>query len=898
MLHPQPNVKLETVKGVVRRLATVLQPMDLFGIGKGSMPVELTALWLCLTGLAGLQAAAADQSATATSAAAHWAFRPPAAHPLPAVRDQAWAQTPVDYFVLARLEAKDLQPAPPADPRTLIRRATYDLIGLPPTAAEVESFAADSSRESFAKVVERLLASPRYGERWGRYWLDLARYADTKGYVYYYEESRFVQPHNYRDWVIQAFNNDLPYDQFLLLQIAADQLVPNHKEAAAGAGVSTLRWPAPVYDPSVAALGFLTLGRRFLGLAPDIIDDQIDVLMRGTQALTVGCARCHDHKFDPIPTRDYYSLYGVFQSSEERVVALQPPPAPQQWMEFSRAKAYVAFEQGLTERVLKLEAKYKSACDEVAHRLRARVADYLAAVLEIAKLPSDANVRPQPEDINPFNVRAWERYLATHAEPLFGPWHAFARLPAEQFQEQAKLLVQQWTFQPPATVNPFVARLFTNAPASMEEVARRYGGLLTWIHQQWQSNLAAGAQAKRSVDRLEDPSAEVLRQVLYGPDSPVLPPAGLVTELDVHLYFDDPNRVALANLQTEVERWLITHESEARHAVIMEDRPQPSVPVVFGRGDPLKPGEKVPRQFLEVLAGKGRRPFQHGSGRLELARAIANRNNPLTARVMVNRVWAHHFGVGLVRTPSDFGTRSEPPSHPELLDWLALRFMAEGWSVKNLHRQIMLSNAYRQSSSATPADEARAAEADPENHLLHRFNRQRLDFEALRDSFLAASGDLDLRMGGPATDFGPKPLSTRRAVYGRIDRKFIPGMVRSFDFANPDVHTPERHVTAAPQQALFLLNDPFVADRCRVLVDQLRSVPETDVAGRIQQLYRIVLQRVPTASQTAQAREFLREAAGDSTGTAGAGSAGEKLLSPWEQLAQVLFFSNDFLFVD
>jgi hypothetical protein len=816
----------------------------------------------------------------------------------------AWSQTPIDRFILARLEANGLTAAPTADRRTLLRRATYDLTGLPPTLEEIEQFLADASPEAFAKVVDRLLASPRYGERWGRYWLDVARYADTKGYVYYYEESRFVHPHHYRDWVIEAFNQDLPYDRFLLLQIAADQVLPRTGPAPK-AGVSTLQWPAEVYEPSVSALGFLTLGRRFLGLEPDIIDDQIDVLMRGTQALTVGCARCHDHKFDPIPTRDYYSLYGVFQSSEERVVAINPPPAPQQVMEFSQAKAYIVFEQGLLERLQKLEAKYKTATDEVAHRLRTRVQDYLLALLDVAKLPSDANVRPQPEDINPFNVRQWERYLAVRAraadsDPVFGPWHAFAKLTPEAFPNQAKSLVTSGQIQTSTNLNPLVAALFTNAPQSMEDVAKRYAQLLTRIHQRWQTNLAATAKAKGNPpERLPDPNEEALRQVLYGTDSPVRPPHGLITELDVHLYFDDPNRVALANLQTELERWLITHESESQHALIVEDRAKPVTPVVFRRGDPLKPGESVPRQFLEVLAGVGRRPFQKGSGRLELARAIASPDNPLTARVMANRVWAHHFGAGLVRTQSDFGTRCDPPSHPELLDWLALRFIAEGWSVKSLHRLIMVSSVYQQSCRPVPTEAARAHQLDPENHLLHRFNRQRLDFEGLRDAFLASTGELDLDMGGPAAELNATPLNRRRTVYGRIDRKFVPGMAKSFDFTNPDVHTPERHITAAPQQALFLLNDPFVAERCRQLAAQLKSLPETDVARRIEQLYLAILRRPPTPAQQAQAEAFLGETGQPSPAETGAKqNPAEHLLNAWEQLAQVLFFSNDFLFVD
>jgi hypothetical protein len=835
-------------------------------------------------------------------ARAHWAFQAPTNPALPAVRDPAWTHNAIDRFILARLERSGLHPAPPADRRALIRRAAYDLTGLPPTFAEVETFLSDASADAWPKVVDRLLASPRYGERWGRYWLDVARYADTKGYVYYYEESQFVHPHHYRDWVIEAFNQDLPYDRFLLLQIAADQMLPAQPAATTPSGISTLAWPTPVYDHSIAALGFLTLGRRFLGFAPDIIDDEIDVVMRGTQGLTVGCARCHDHKFDPIPTRDYYSLYGVFQSSEERVVALDPAPKADQVMAFSRAQAYVAFEQGLTERVSKLDAKFKQASDEVAQRLRARARDYLAAVLEVAKLPSDANVRPQPEDINPFNVRQWERYLTTHAgerDPIFSPWHQFARLSREEFSGQAPALAKTIAANADRTLNPLVAHLFTNAPTDLADMARRYGELFTQVHQQWQSNLAAQAKAKTKPDRLPEADAEALRQVLYGPDAPVLPPAGLVTELDVHLYFDDPNRVALANLQTAIEQWLIQHESARRYAVVLADRPSPAQPVVFRRGDPSKPGEPVPRQFLEILAGARRRPFTHGSGRLELARAIASPDNPLTARVAVNRVWAHHFGAGLVRTLSDFGTRSEPPSHPELLDWLALQFIADGWSIKRLHRLILTSHTYQQSSSLPGSQRELAELTDPENKLLFRFPRQRLDFEALRDSLLAAAGELDPGMGGPAVDLSRAPFSKRRAVYGRIDRKFLPGMLRSFDFANPDVHTPERHVTASPQQALFLFNDPFVAERCRALVARIGAGGSTQASGRIRQLYVAILQRVPRPSELRQAEQFLRDSdSGASSGPPAAPAQSDRLLTPLEQLAQVLFFSNDFLFVD
>ncbi|MSU63073.1 MAG: DUF1553 domain-containing protein [Pedosphaera sp.] len=848
-----------------------------------------------------------DPSGAAASATNHWSFCPVANPPVPKVKRASWSQSDIDRFILLKLEDHGLNPSPRADRRTLLRRATYDLTGLPPSAEEVEAFVRDNSPNAFANVVDRLLASPRYGERWGRHWLDVARYADTKGYVYYYEESRFVHPHRYRDWVIQAFNEDLPYDRFLLLQIAADQLVPAQREASNLVTASTISWPTPVFEPSVAALGFITLGRRFLDSGPDIIDDQIDVVMRGTQALTVGCARCHDHKFDPIPTRDYYSLYGVFQGSAERIVSLERPPAPDELIPFARARSYLDFERGLREKTQKLEAQFTNACQEVANRLRRRVKDYLLAVLDVAKLPSDANVRPTPEDVNPYNVRQWEHYLSARRrtnDPIFGPWHSFAALSAEKFPQSASRLSGEFAANSNQLWNPRVARLFTNAPATMTEVAARYGDLFTSIYHTWQSALTNAAAAK-TPGRLPDPAEEAVRQVLYGPDAPVLVPRGSVIELDVHLYFDDPNRVALANQQMGIEQWLITSPGAPPHSVILEDRAEQTDPVVFRRGDPLKPGATVPRQFLELIAGTARKPFGKGSGRLELAQAIASPDNPLTARVMVNRVWAHHFGQGLVGTPGDFGTRSDAPSHPELLDWLARRFMDEGWSIKKLHRLIMLSSAYQQSSDGAANETApRASELDPENRWLWHFNRQRLEFEALRDSLLAVSGGLDLTVGGPAVDLSQKPFSRRRTVYGKIDRKFLPSMFRTFDFANPDMHAPQRFATSVPQQALFLINHPFIHERANALAAGSHSPDTAKTDAQIQHLYRRALQRAPTTTELREAHQFIETAQADVTArgepvsSQDANAVKRDSITEWEQLAQVLLLSNEFLFID
>lgn len=524
----------------------------------------------------------------------HWAFQPVKKPAIPKVKQEQWLRQTLDSFVLQKLEAAGLSTSPEADRHTWLRRAYFDVIGLPPTYEEVVAFQNDTSATAYETVIERLLSSPHYGERWGRHWLDVARYADTKGYVFQ-EDRNYPKAYTYRDWVVEALNRDLPYDQFLLRQLAADQLVTDENKT------------------DLAAMGFLTLGRRFLNNSHDIIDDRIDVVMRGTMGLTVNCARCHDHKFDPIPTQDYYSLYGIFNSSIE---------------------------------------------------------------------PKDG---------------------------------------------------------------------------------------------------------------------------------------------------DYPLR--------------------------MVDGPNPHNIQVFVRGNPGNRGAEAPRRFLLCVAGEQRQPFKQGSGRLELAQSIVAPENPLTARVFVNRVWAHYFGAGLVLTPSDFGVRSNPPTHPELLDELAAQFMADGWSMKKLHRSILLSATYRQSSSDRPDCQAK----DPENRLVWKVNRKRLEFEGLRDNLLAVSGRLDPSLGGAAVVLTAEPFPRRRTIYGFIDRQNLPGLFRVFDLASPDQHAPLRFSTTVPQQSLYMLNSPFLME----LVGQLTTRPEliaiSDPERKIEQLYRWVYSRQPTERELTLSTEFIKQ---------------------------------------
>ncbi len=624
----------------------------------------------------------------------HWAFQPVKKPNPPTVKNSDWVKTPLDAFVLASLEAKGLTPTPVADRRTLIRRVYFDLHGLPPTPQEMADFENDRSPDAYPRLVERLLSSPRYGERWGRHWLDVARYADSKGYVFT-EERRYPFAYTYRDYVVRAFNEDLPYDQFVVQQLAADRL--------------------PLGDDKrpLAALGYLTLGRRFLNNISDIIDDRIDVTMRGFQGMTVGCARCHDHKFDPIPQGDYYSLYGVFASSIE---------------------------------------------------------------------PKDLPLIGQPEQTA--ELAAFEKELA-----------------------KLKAAVEKYR-----TAN--------------------------------KDELTKGNRKFRD---------------------------------------------GLKELQKKVDRWQATAPSAPPRAMVLVDKPTPETPHIFLRGNPNNRGPAVPRQYLQVVAGDNRRPFVKGSGRLELAEAIADRNNPLTARVLVNRVWLHHFGAGLVRTPSDFGLRGDPPTHPQLLDWLASAFMDEGWSIKKLHRLILLSNTYQQANN----DDPRLLQMDPDNRLLARMNRQRLDFEAMRDSLLFVAGRLDLKMGGRAVELTAAPFTARRTVYGFIDRQNLPGLFRTFDFASPDTSTPQRFATTVPQQALFLMNSPFVIEQARHFVQRPEVAGQTKDEEKIKAMYKLAYGRPADADEIALGLRYLADGRQDEKEK----KAGLHQ-SAWERYAQVLLLSNEFAFVD
>jgi hypothetical protein len=792
----------------------------------------------------------------------HWAFKPVRLPAVPAVRDTSWEIGPIDRFVLARLEARGLRPSPPADRRTLLRRVTFDLIGLPPTPEEVDAFVADDSPNAYEKVVERLLASPYYGERWGRHWLDVARYADSKD-----AENLLPFAYTYRDWVIQAFNEDRPYDEFLQLQIAADHLS---------------REPG---NPELAALGFLTLGRGFNN-EPDLIDDRLDVLGRGLLGLSIGCARCHDHKYDPIPTQDYYSLYGVFAGArEEEAPLFHDDDGKDIQARYTR----------------ELRARQRALAHFLAAQRRRLFGDYprqadryLLAAARGGEPAAPGTVK-RKDGLLENIVELWRNHLKeTHEsfDPIFGPWHALADLKEDRFADEAPKLARAFAANEDEDkkLNPHVARLFSGpAPASLDEVARRYGRLFARIDAAWKDACTeADRKDATPPEALEDTAADEIRKLFHGEETPLAVDNG-----DLNALLSAPLQRDLERLEEQIDDFKDSPEAPPQARVLV-DPYKPALPHVFVRGMPGALGEEVPRQFLTVLSGHWRRPFEKGTGRLELAQAITSPTNPLTARVWVNRVWMHHFGQGLVTTPSDFGVRGDPPSHPELLDWLAHRFVAGGWSTKKLHRLIVLSQTYRQAG----ADRPDGHRLDPDNRLLWRMNRRRLELEPFRDSLLAVADHLDQSMGGRSMDLAEEPEARRRTVYARIRRQQLPALFRTFDFANPDLHCPKRHETTGPQQALFLLNSPFIADQARGVVRRLAAPRYADEAAFARQVYRRLFSREATAAEVETARRFLRAAEKlEAQGPERAAEEGRPL-SAREKYVQVLLLTNEMQFVD
>jgi len=803
----------------------------------------------------------AENGAIAEVRSKFWSFQPVAHPPLPEVRDQAWSKTPLDRFILAKLEEHALAPSPPADKRTLLRRLSFDLIGLPPTPAEIDAFLADESPDAVRNVVDRLLASPHYGERWGRHWLDIARFADTKGYVQF-EGSDKPWAYTYRDYVVRSFNEDVPYNRFILEQLAADQLDLGEDRRA------------------LAGLGFLTVGSGFMNNNQDVIDDRVDVITRGLLGLTVSCARCHDHKFDPIPTADYYALYGVLANCVEPLVPplFEPPP---------QTPEYEAFAKELADRQQKLQAFMDQKFADLVGGARTRVSEYLLAAHELRDKPptEDYMLLADGDDVNPTMIVRYQVMLARAAQkndPVWTLWHALAAIPPAEFAAQAGPTVERVIREQSAEkpISPLVAGAFLGKPLKeFADVAKIYGELLLGVDKLWNASLEQAKAANEPAPvALADPQLEALRQVFVHKDAPAqLQPHEIIT---LSLLPDRAAQEAHGKLLKAIEEFRAAGPAAPPRAMVLEDLPHPAQQRIFRRGNPNNLGDPVERRFLRVLSEGEPQPFnQTRSGRLEMARAIADPANPLTARVIVNRVWLEHFGQPLVTTPSDFGLRSEPPSHPALLDWLAWQFMEHNWSLKWLHRQIVLSATYAQASH----DRADCLAADPENKWLWKTNRRRLDFETTRDALLAVSGRLDPKLGGPAVKDIATPAATRRTMYGFIDRLNLPGLYRTFDFPNPDSTSPGRDETTVPQQALFFLNHPLVIEAAKHLLEQPAVREAADSDEKIRRLIRLAYGRETVDEELSWARQFTSQA---------------ERPTAWQELAQGLLAANEFVFVD
>jgi hypothetical protein len=666
-----------------------------------------------------------------------WAFQPVHEMPASPVKNSNWPKAKIDSFLLARLEEKGIAPSPPADRRTLVQRAYVDLVGYKPLYEEVEAFVNDKSPNAYAKLIERLLASPRYGERWGRHWMDVARFAEDNP-----TSEATNQPYpfawRYRDWIIEAINKDLPYDRFVKLQLAADLLPGTSREDLRALGYLGA---APVYhkDQRLSAdviYGFMT----------DDWDERVDAVSRGLLGMTVACARCHNHKFDPIPTKDYYALAGVFAST-------------------------MRTERPLFDVDPKIEARYIW--------VENRLFDLSYSVNLLTNEASTVeNSAPRVE-----KWRAEVESLKTEMEAL-----------RARYPKLVQHVERFWAPPKPPAADPVPAAAPSDKTADAAKAAAA----------------VPKAEARR---RRNMASPEPFMNVVY----------------DAAQYVDGTD----ANYT-----WIHYKPGETR------DMP------VLPSGNVTAPGEIVPRRFLTVLS-EGDTTFKQGSGRAELAGRIFTDGAPLAARVIVNRVWGWHFGKPLVNTPSDFGVQGEKPTHPELLDDLAARFMTHKWSLKWLHREIMLSAAYQQSSQGR----AEAAAADPVNTLVWRMNPRRLDVESYRDSLLRAAGQLSEKMYGPSEEVNAAG-NNRRTVYARVSRSRLNNLLKQYDFPDPVQTASGRDLTTTSLQQLFLMNSSFMEELADALAGSIAHEP--DAGAKIRKLFQKVLSRDPSAEELELAKSYLQ----------------------------------------
>jgi len=810
----------------------------------------------------------------------HWAFQPVTKPTVPEVKNKAWVKTPIDAFILAKLEEKGIQPNPSASPESFLRRVSYDLIGLPPTSEQVDAFEkaiqaaqiadtmalragkpAVAVEAIYAKQIDFLLASPHYGERWGRHWLDTARYSDTRGLQVdqgdsLFRDYRFAYAWTYRDYVINALNDDKPYDQFIVEQIAADRIP----------GISP-------DDPRLAALGFLTVGKRFDD-PNDIIDERIDTTTKAFLGLTVSCARCHDHKFDPIPIKDYYSLHGIFASTVEPLhlptIAATSKTASVARTDFNKRLGQLQDEQvaGFFRYMRETRARYDK---EMAGRLM------IASVRRGSAEAGDysAKYKIDLQDDTDFAAMRIQK-----DSPITGPFAAAAAVPVVYFAERAPGAIEEALKDTDHPVNPIIAAALRGLkPKSLDDVAAAYQKAYNENKAAILAHLALLAKPGDGWKKTSPAIAEMTGYPWAIPSyDEVFNNEDMISLFSTRkfcadwqnrpIYGGNGNREPVAYFRhTQINELRLSHPGAPGEAMVVQDSEAPKDSYVFKRGDKNNKGEIVPRQFLDILSKEGeRKPYVDGSGRYEFAQSIATKENTITARVAVNRTWMKHFIEGFVITADDLGNMSEKPSHPELLDYLANDFMANGWTMKRLHRMIVMSNVYRLDSDPTanplvvkkgPVDPLKI---DAGNRLLWRGNLRRLDFESIRDSMILLTGKLNPLVGGQPANITDEPFSYRRSLYGYVDRRRLSDTLSQFDYGDPDQPNSKRNSTIVPQQALFFMNNPLSVEVARAVAARKDVANALSEDQRIVAMFRSMFQRRPSTNEIRVAQEFLTKA--------------------------------------
>ena len=808
---------------------------------------------------------------------AFWSFQPLKVEAAAQVKDPShWAKTPIDKFVLAKLEATGLQPAPQTDRRALIRRATYDLTGLPPTPEEVDAFVKDKSPKAYESLIDRLLASPRYGERWGRHWLDVARYAeddvrglDPKGRGY----MPFNGAYRYRDWVIKSFNADVPYDQFLKLQLAGDKMPGKTKQEQ---------------EDNLTATSYLGAGPWVWDQAEPIQgraderNERVDAVTRGMLGLTVACARCHNHKYDPVTQKDYYALVGVFANSTYK----EYPTVSE-----AQAAAYTTNLAKLEKMQIDAQDYTRMASRQLADAYASQIAKYMMASWQVIGKPkSTVEESAASAKVDPELLRRWVDYLKPekpHPYDFLKDWDAMladkggsedeAKELAEDFQHTV-LKVRQHDREIEEE-NEIIRdkndvprhRVHDAKPSEFETDDQFCPGCALEL------KTIPTAEAKLYSDLFVSRSGADEQR--FVPGLLVFTGWGLTSRLGpVEQAYIDEKQKEVGDLKKKLdpESYPYVHG--------MADKPEIKDVKLNVRGNPHSLGDVVPRRFLTVLTTSTTKPYSDGSGRLELADDIAS--SPLAMRVIVNRVWKWHFGSGIVNTPDNFGMVGDEPSDPELLEYLAHEFVANGRSIKKLQKEIMLSAVYQESVEESTA----AHDKDGANRLYSHFNRTRLDAEEIRDSMLFDAGDMDTKKtSGPSSDFSEDNVEP--TVFCKVSRFRLNTYLQVFDFPNPSFTSEQRFSSNVPLQQLYFMNNPFVYKQAGVLAERVKDAP-TD-KDRIIKLYRYVFQRDPSAQEIELGLQFLST----TPEKAGYAVVGEPITA-WHQYARIMLSSNEFQFLN